>query len=112
MSRALIPLLLAATTLQAQPSGRAADWPVYGGSEDHTHYTTLSQISPANVKQLKVAWTYDTKDSFTGSEMQANPIVIDGVMYATTPKLHVIALNAATGVPIWRFDPNNGAPPA
>ena len=112
MSRALIPLLLAATTLQAQPSGRAADWPVYGGSEDHTHYTTLSQISPANVKQLKVAWTYDTKDSFTGSEMQANPIVIDGVMYTTTPKLHVIALNAATGVPIWRFDPNNGAPPA
>ena len=80
MSRALIPLLLAATTLQAQPSGRAADWPVYGGSEDHTHYTTLSQISPANVKQLKVAWTYDTKDSFTGSEMQANPIVIDGVI--------------------------------
>jgi len=112
MSRALIPLLLAATTLQAQTSGRAADWPVYGGSEDHTHYTTLSQISPANVKQLKVAWTYDTKDSFTGSEMQANPIVIDGVMYTTTPKLHVIALNAATGVPIWRFDPNNGAPPA
>ena len=112
MSRALIPLLLAATTLQAQTTGRSADWPVYGGSEDHTHYTTLGQISPANVKQLKVAWTYDTKDSFTGSEMQANPIVIDGVMYATTPKLHVIALNAATGVPIWRFDPNNGAPPA
>ena len=112
MYRALIPLLLAATTLQAQTTGRSADWPVYGGSEDHTHYTTLSQISPANVKQLKVAWTYDTKDSFAGSEMQANPIVIDGVMYATTPKLHVIALNAATGVPIWRFDPNNGAPPA
>jgi quinoprotein glucose dehydrogenase len=112
MSRALIPLLLAATTLQAQTTGRSADWPVYGGSEDHTHYTTLSQISPANVKQLKVAWTYDTQDSFTGSEMQANPIVIDGVMYATTPKLHVIALNAATGAPIWRFDPNNGAPPA
>ncbi len=112
MSRALIPFLLAATALQAQTTGRSADWPVYGGSEEHTHYTTLGQISPANVKRLKVAWTYDTKDSFAGSEMQANPIVIDGVMYATTPKLHVIALNAATGVPIWRFDPNNGAPPA
>ncbi len=111
MSRALIPLLLAATTLQAQTTGRSADWPVYGGNEDHTHYSTLSQISPANVKQLKVAWTFETKDEFTGSEMQANPIVIDGVMYATTPKLHVIALNAATGAPIWRFDPNNGAAP-
>ena len=112
MLRVLMPLLLAATTLRAQTAGGSANWPVYGGSEDHTHYTTLSQISPANVKQLKVAWTYDTKDSFTGSEMQANPIVIDGVMYTTTPKLHVIALNAATGAPIWRFDPNNGAPPA
>lgn len=111
MSRALIPLLLAATTLQAQTTGRSADWPVYGGNEEHTHYSTLSQISPANVKQLKVAWTFETKDEFTGSEMQANPIVIDGVMYATTPKLHVIALNAATGAPIWRFDPNNGAAP-
>ncbi|WP_373067609.1 PQQ-binding-like beta-propeller repeat protein [Gemmatimonas sp.] len=111
MSRALIPLLLAATTLQAQTTGRSADWPVYGGSEDHTHYSTLSQISPANVKQLRVAWTFETKDEFTGSEMQNNPIVIDGVMYATTPKLHVIALNAATGAPIWRFDPNNGAAP-
>ncbi len=111
MSRALIPLLLAATTLQAQPVGRSADWPVYGGSEDHTHYSTLSQISPANVKQLRVAWTFETKDEFAGSEMQTNPIVIDGVMYATTPKLHVIALNAATGAPIWRFDPNNGAAP-
>lgn len=111
MSRALIPLLLAATTLQAQTTGRSADWPVYGGSEDHTHYSTLNQISPANVKQLRVAWTFETKDEFTGSEMQANPIVIDGVMYTTTPKLHVIALNAATGAPIWRFDPNNGAPP-
>jgi quinoprotein glucose dehydrogenase len=44
--------------------------------------------------------------------MQANPIVIDGVMYATTPKMHVFALDAATGKELWRFDPNNGKPPA
>ena len=66
MSRALIPLLLAATTLQAQTTGRSTDWPVYGGSEDHTHYTTLGQISPANVKQLKAEthfnlWTHHKK---------------------------------------------------
>ena len=88
-----------------------ADWPVYHGNDDHTHYSTLSQISPANVKQLKVAWTFDTKDAFAGSEMQANPIVIDGVLYATTPKMQVIALDAATGSQLWRFDPQNGAPP-
>ena len=47
--------------------------------------------------QLQVAWTYETHDEFKGSEMQANPIVVDGVLYATTPKLRVFALDAATG---------------
>lgn len=87
---------------------RTVDWPVYGGSDDHGHFTTLSQISPANVRRLKVAWTYETGDAFKGSEMQANPIVVDGVLYATTPKLQVFALDAATGRERWRFDPNAG----
>ena len=91
--------------------GARVDWPVYGGSDDHTHHTTLGQISPANVARLKVAWTYETHDEFTGSEMQANPVVVDGVLYATTPKVQVFALDAATGKELWRFDPNNGVPP-
>lgn len=107
LSHALLALPLAATTAAAQN----ADWPVYHGNDDHTHYSRLSQISPANVKQLKVAWTFDTGDAFPGSEMQANPIVIDGVMYATTPKLQVFALDASSGKQLWRFDPQNGAPP-
>ncbi|HKY03402.1 MAG TPA: PQQ-binding-like beta-propeller repeat protein, partial [Blastocatellia bacterium] len=40
--------------------------------------------------------------------MQCNPIVVDGVFYATTPKVNVIALNAATGKLLWRFDPHKG----
>lgn len=88
----------------------SADWPVYGGNTENTHYTTLDQISPDNVAKLQVAWTFETGDESPGSEMQANPIVIDGIMYATTPKMHVFALNAATGDLIWRFDPNNGEP--
>ena len=60
-------------------SSPTANWPVYGGSDDHSHYTTLGQITPGNVKQLKVAWTYDTRDAFAGSEMQTNPVVVDGV---------------------------------
>jgi quinoprotein glucose dehydrogenase len=103
----LVSALLAPSLAVAQ----SADWPVYHGNDDHTHYSTLSQITPANVKRLKVAWTFDTKDAFAGSEMQANPIVIDGVLYATTPKLQVFALDAATGKQLWRFDPQNGAPP-
>src|SRR5206468_7714617 len=61
-----------------------------------------------NVSRLHVAWTYDTGDAFPGSEMQCNPIVIDGVLYATTPRLRVIALDAASGKLLWTFDPNAG----
>ncbi len=99
----LVPLLLPAL-LQAQ--GRSVDWPVYSGDTDHTHYSTLDQITPDNVTRLRMAWTYETHDEFKGSEMQANPIVVDGVLYATTPKLRVIALDAATGRELWSFDPN------
>ena len=121
---AVAATLVASSHLVAQNPGRQAptpaaiardartvDWPVYGGTDDHTHYTTLDQISPQNVAQLKVAWTYETHDAFPGSEMQANPIVVDGVLYATTPKLQVFALDAATGRERWRFDPTNGAGP-
>ncbi len=99
----LFPLLLPAL-LSAQ--GRSADWPVYSGDADHIHYSTLDQITPDNVTRLRLAWTYETRDEFKGSEMQSNPIVIDGVLYATTPKLRVIALDATTGRELWSFDPN------
>jgi quinoprotein glucose dehydrogenase len=96
----------AAVQAQKGKSGRSVDWPIYGGTTDNTRYSTLGQITPANVAQLRVAWTYDTHDAFPGSEFQPNPIVVDGVLYATTPKLRVVALDAATGREIWTFDPN------
>jgi quinoprotein glucose dehydrogenase len=83
-------------------------WKVYGGTPDEIHYSTLRQITPQNVGKLKVAWTYDTGDAFPDSEMECNPIVEHGVLYATTPKLHLIALDAATGKLRWSFDPNQG----
>lgn len=87
-----------------------ANWPVYGGTTDNTHYSTLAQITPANVATLQVAWIYATHDEFKGSEMQTNPVVIDGVLYGTSPKLRVFALDAATGQELWSFDPNFGKP--
>ena len=91
-----------------QPERQYRDWKMYGGGEENIHYSTLSQITRENVHQLEVAWQFDTGDEFKGSEMQCNPIVVDGVMYATTPKVRVIALDAATGKLIWSFDPNEG----
>ena len=99
--RLSILALLPALPALAGAQSKSVDWPVYGGITDHTHYSTLDQITPANVARLQVAWTYETHDEFPGSEMQANPIVVDGVLYATTPKLRVFALDAATGREIW-----------
>ncbi len=101
------PTIIALLSLAAC-GGRSVDWPVYQGSDDHTHYTTLSQISPANVASLKVAWTYDTKDAFDGSEMQSVPVVVDGVLYAMSPKQRAFALDARTGKELWSFDPTGG----
>jgi len=88
--------LLAPALLGAQ-TGPNVDWPLFGGTTDNTHYSTLGQITPANVATLQVAWTYATRDEFKGSEMQTNPVVIDGVLYGTSPKLRVFALDATTG---------------
>src|SRR5262245_49087046 len=69
------------------------DWPAHGGV-DNIRYSALTQINRNNVSKLKVAWTYDSHDAFKGSEMQSNPVVVDGVLYATTPTMKVVAVNA------------------
>ena len=78
------------------------DWKVYGGGPDDIRYSSLKQINTANVSQLEVAWTYDAGDGAGVAE--CNPIIVDGVLYATTPKHKVVALNAATGKLVWTFD--------
>ncbi|QQS48412.1 MAG: PQQ-binding-like beta-propeller repeat protein [Acidobacteriota bacterium] len=85
------------------------EWRMFGGGPENIHYTTLDQISPDNLDQLEVAWAYESGDAFEGSEIQCNPIIIDGVMYATTPKVRVVALDAGTGRELWSFDPSAGA---
>ena len=88
----------------------SADSKYYGGGPDQTRYSPLTQISPRNVKDLRVAWTYDTHDAFDGSEMQCQPVVADGVLYATSPKLRVFALNAASAAlsPAFATSSSNG----
>src|SRR6476469_3129873 len=85
-----------------------ADWRSYGGGPTQTRYSPLTQINAENVASLKVAWTYDTGDAFKGSEMQCQPVVAHGVMYAASPKLRVFALDAASGAQKWSFDPFTG----
>lgn len=89
-------------------SPRNVDWRFYGGNETNSRYSPLAQINRDNVSKLKVAWTYDTGDAFKDSEMQCNPLVINGVLYGLSPKMRVFALDAATGKEIWSFDPYQG----
>jgi quinoprotein glucose dehydrogenase len=96
---------VAAQAFQASDTG----WPINGGV-DNIRYSPLTQINRDNVSRLQIAWTYDSHDAFNASEMQSNPVVVDGVLYATTPTLKVVAVNAQTGQEIWKFDPSGGAP--
>jgi quinoprotein glucose dehydrogenase len=90
------------------PSTADVPWPVNGGI-DNIRYSSLTGINRDNVARLQVAWTYDSHDAFRASEMQSNPIVVDGVLYVTTPTLKVVAVDAANGNEIWKFDPSGGA---
>ena len=101
-----LALVFALPAWFAAAQDRYGGWPAYGGGPDNIRYSTLKQIDRGNVQKLTVAWTYETGDDFKGSEMQCNPIVAGGILYATTPKLRVIALDAATGKLRWSFDPN------
>ena len=104
------PKLLAGVLCASLAWAVDTDWPVNGGP-GNIRCSPLTQINRENVKQLAVAWTYDSGDAFPGSEMQSNPIVVDGTLYATTPKMRVIALDATTGREIWSFNPNEPTDP-
>src|SRR5436305_14165220 len=84
-----------------------ADWKTTGGDAGNSRYSYLDQINRVNVPQLRVAWIYHTGDASQGgrSQIQATPIIVDGVLYTTTPALNVVALRADDGALLWRFDP-------
>ena len=106
-----IALALSQCTTRPGPSQKLyTTWQAYGGGPSDMHYSELDQINRNNVSRLKVAWTYDTGDAFKDSEMECNPIIINGVLYAASPKLRVFALNAATGQQLWSFSPPSEGP--
>lgn len=80
------------------------DWPVYGGDAGNTRYSSLAQITPANVATLKTAWMWDSGE--TSPSFETTPLVIGHVMYVSTPHERVVALDADTGKEIWAFDPH------
>ncbi len=93
-------LLPAAGPISVAPNENH-DWAVWGGGSENSHYSPLAQINRANVKQLEVAWSFDTGEE---GGLQTSPIIVDGVLYGITPTQKVFALDAATGKLLWKFD--------
>lgn len=87
-------------------------WSTYKGGPGANQYSSLAQIDTNNVTSLEVAWTYHTGDADTvnNSQIQCNPIVVDGVLYGTSPQLKLFAVDAATGKERWVFNPLDSIP--
>jgi quinoprotein glucose dehydrogenase len=115
--------LVLLATLVAQPStqaGAEGEWRVYGGDQGASRYSPLAEINRGNVTSLAVAWTWrpgETALTEYGTEpgtFQNTPLMIDDVLYVSTPYNRVVALNPSTGAEIWRYDPEpfkDGQPP-
>jgi len=101
----IVSMLISSCTSNQEDSYK--NWNTYGGTKDALHYSSLNEIDTSNVDQLKVAWIYHSgdADTLTHTQIECNPIVVDNMIYATSAKLKLLALNAATGKPKWVFDP-------
>ncbi len=89
-------------------SAQAADgeWHHYGNDLGGARYSPLDQITPENVKDLKVAWVYQTHKGMKPiSNLQVTPLMVGDSLYICTPTNEVMALDAETGKERWRFEP-------
>ncbi len=107
LPRFAIPSMMAAIVIFPVRGLVAADvnWASYLGDKSASHYSTLNQITVENAGDLEVAWIWQAGDTRGDrTQIQCNPLVIDGVMYATTPSLNLAAVDAVTGEEIWRYE--------
>jgi quinoprotein glucose dehydrogenase len=102
--------LLAALSVPSAGAQKSPQWPAYGGNLAGQHYSADRQIRKSNVRDLKLAWTFNTgavRISEIASRLasfEANPVFWHNTLYLSTPFDQVFALNGATGKPLWSFD--------
>jgi quinoprotein glucose dehydrogenase len=89
---------------------RQVEWPFYGGDPGNSRYSQLTDVTPQNVSRLKVAWQWKHWDAplqqygTSPGAFENTPLMIDGVLFVTTPYNNIAALDAETGKDLWRFD--------
>ena len=96
------------------PSGQStgADWPSYGGTDASWRYSPLTQINPDNVGKLRKVWEVHTGGLPTNPDYlklygtENTPLKVGNLLYTCTAKNVILALDAATGKPMWRVDPH------
>jgi len=89
------------------------DWPFYGHGPDGDRFAAVSEVTPANVSHLKVAWSNRSGDTADPPEIrherefhsEATPLKIGDTLFTCFPHSVVVALDATTGQTKWRFDP-------
>lgn len=104
--RLALPLLIAAAPAEAQ---HPSEWGAYGRDAQGTRYSPLSEIDRGNVARLTVAWTYrtgETEHTHRPAKLETTPLMVDGVLYLSTPFGRAIALDPATGGERWRYEAN------
>ena len=96
------------------------DWPAYAADAGSTHYSALDGIDRDNVASLEIAWEWKPNEESLPDvgtrpgNFQNTPLMIDDVLYVSTPYNRVVALDAGTGRELWSFDPEayqDGQPP-
>lgn len=91
--------------------GKAGEWRHYGQDLAGTRFSRLSQLTPANVGNLKQAWVYHT-GATKGMGFEATPLMVDDTLYLCSPNSVILALDPDTGARRWQFDPKIDSPPA
>ena len=127
---------LPAQSKTAQSPVASTEWPTYGHDPGGMRFSPVAQITPANVAQLKAAWAYHMKPAPVAAPPsagegvaapaqgrggrgrggsgfaagQTTPLVVNGVMYISTPYGRVVALDPTTGQELWVFQVATGSP--
>ena len=102
-------LVMSCLVFSGNPKNNPPEWKTYGGNKANTHYSPLLQIDTNNVAQLKPVWEYRCGDAENATQIQVNPIIVNGILYGVSPKLKLFALDAATGKALWSFNPQDTA---
>jgi quinoprotein glucose dehydrogenase len=104
-------LASASTLASPDPAVPPDEWHAYGRTAQGQRYSPLEQFTPANVAGLEVAWHFHTGDlrGRPGDPVETTdedtPLKVGNRLFLCTPHQQVIALDATTGAPLWRFDP-------